>query len=188
WTSAVAIRGESIVGVGDASASSAEPLDALKSSDFKRWIGPNTRVIDLRGQFAMSGFNDAHVHLAGAGYAKLEVNLEGAKSLSEFQQLIRERLRDFKAGEWMTGRGWDHTLWPEKKFPTRQDLDAVSTGHPMIFSRVDGHVAVANSQAWAIAGITRATADPPGGHIERDAATGESTGMLEEDAAMDLVL
>jgi len=187
WTSAVAIRGESIVGVGDASASSAEPLDALKSSDFKRWIGPNTRVIDLRGQFAMSGFNDAHVHLAGAGYAKLEVNLEGAKSLSEFQQLIRERLRDFKAGEWMTGRGWDHTMWPEKKFPTRQDLDAVAADRPMLFGRVDGHVAVANSRALEIAGITRSTPNPPGGRIEHDSTTGEPNGMLEEDAAMNLV-
>jgi predicted amidohydrolase YtcJ len=172
---AVAIRGESIVALATADA------------DLKFLTGPKTRVLDLRGQFAMPGFNDAHVHLAGAGLEMLEVNLKGVRSLPEFQQRIRTRLRDFKPGEWMAGRGWDHTLWPEKKFPTRQDLDAVSTNQPMFFGRVDGHVAIVNSRALAIAGITRTTPDPPGGHIERDQATGEPTGMLEEDAAMYLV-
>jgi len=175
WASALAIRGESISAVAESDA-------GLKS-----FIGPKTRVVDLHGKFAMPGFNDAHVHLAGAGQEMLEVKLEGAASLPEFQQLIRGRLKDFKPGEWMVGRGWDHTLWPEKKFPTRQDLDAISTDHPMFFGRVDGHVAIANSRALAIAGITRTTPDPPGGHIERDPATGVPTGMLEEDAAMDLV-
>ncbi|HYL68987.1 MAG TPA: amidohydrolase [Candidatus Limnocylindria bacterium] len=175
WASAIAIREETIAAV------------AAPDADLKTFIGLKTRVIDLRGQFAMPGFNDAHVHLAGAGQQMLEVNLEGAASLSEFQQRIRIRLKDSKAGEWIMGRGWDHTLWPEKKFPTRQDLDAVSTNHPMIFGRVDGHVAIANSRALAIAGIGHTTPDPPAGHIERDPATGEPTGMLEEDAAMDLV-
>ena len=187
WANAVAIRGESIVAVADSPAGSAEALSVLKSSDFKQWMGPNTRVIDLRGQFAMPGFNDAHVHLAGAGYAKFAVNFEGAQSLSEFQQRIRERLKDFQPGEWMTGRGWDHTLWPEKRFPTREDLDAVAADRPMLFSRMDGHVAVANSRALKIAGVTGDTSDPPGGHIQRDLKTGEPNGMLEEDAAFNLV-
>lgn len=171
----IAITGESIAIVTDSEA------------DWKPWIGPETRVIDLHGQFAMPGFNDAHVHLASAGFGKLEVNLEGAKSLSDFQQHIRVRLKDFKSGEWITGRGWDHTLWPQKVFPTRQELDAVSTDHPMIFFRVDGHVAIANSRALEVAGITRSTPDPPSGHIVRDSKTGEPTGMLEEDSAMGLV-
>jgi predicted amidohydrolase YtcJ len=174
-TSAVAIRGETIVAVGDSEAS------------LKSWIGPRTRVVDLHGQFVMPGFNDAHAHLATAAYGKLTVNLEGAASLPEFQARIRDRLKDFRPGEWVTGRGWDHTLWPVKHFPTRQDLDALSTDHPMIFGRVDGHVAVANSRALQIAGITRETPDPPGGHIERDSKSGELTGMLEEAAAMSLV-
>jgi predicted amidohydrolase YtcJ len=175
WAHAIAVRGESILAIADSDA------------DVKSFIGPNTQVIDLHGQFAMPGFNDAHVHLAGAGYTRLEVDLDGVTSLAQFQQRIRDRLKDFKPGEWLNGRGWDHTLWPEKKFPTRQDLDAISTDHPMFFGRVDGHVAIVNSRALAIAGITRSTPDPPGGHIERDAKTGEPTGMLEEDAAMYLV-
>lgn len=171
---AVAINGEKISAVGS-------------NEEIKGWIGSKTRVIDLHGRFAMPGFNDAHTHLAGGGMAKMVVNLEGAKSLIEFQQRIRDALKNYKPGEWITGRGWDHTLWPEKRFPTRWDLDAVSKDHPMIFGRVDGHVAVANSMALQIAGITKDTPDPQGGHIVRDEKTGEPTGMLEEGAAMSLV-
>ena len=171
---AIAIKGEKIVAVGS-------------SADVRASIGSRTRVIDLHGRFAMPGFNDAHVHLASAGMAKLTVNFEGAKSLAEFQQRIRAALKNYKPGEWITGSGWDHTLWPEKRFPTRWDLDAVSKDHPMIFSRVDGHVAVANSLALKLAGVTKATPDPAAGHIVRDAKTGEPDGMLEEDAAMSLV-
>jgi len=177
---AIAIRGDWIIGV-------ASTADDANSREFKSLIGPETRVIDLHGQFAMPGFNDAHVHLASAGFAKLEIHLNGVRSLAEFQQRVRDRLKDYKPGDWITGRGWDHTLWPDKKFPTRQDLDAVSVAYPMIFGRVDGHVAVANTLALKIAGVTRSTADPVGGHIARDAATGEPTGLLEEDAAMNLV-
>jgi predicted amidohydrolase YtcJ len=171
---AVALRGEWIVAVG-------------ANADVQLLIGPKTRVIDLHGRFAMPGFNDAHTHLVSAGLAKLSVDFLGARSLAEFQRRIRDRLKDYTPGEWMTGRGWDHTLWPVKRFPTRQDLDAVAADRPMIFGRVDGHVAVANSLALKIAGIRRDTPDPPGAHIVRDTKTGEPTGMLEEDAAMSLV-
>ena len=173
--SAMAIAGEKIIAV------------TTTDEEVKRYIGPGTKVIDLDGKFAMPGWNDAHTHIAAGGFAKLEVNLEGAKSVAETQQRIRARLGEFKSGEWILGQGWDHTLWPEKKFPTRQDLDAVTTANPMFLERIDGHVAVVNSRALAIAGITAATPDPAGGKIERDAKTGEPTGMLEEAAGMDLV-
>ena len=171
---AVATRGEWIVAAGS-------------NKEVRSWIGPQTRVVDLKGRFAMPGFNDAHVHLVSAGLARLQVDFLAAQSLAEFQQRIRDRLKDYKPGEWMTGRGWDHTLWPVKRFPTRQDLDAVADDRPMVFGRVDGHVAVANSLALKLAGITKATPDPRGAHIVRDPATGEPTGMLEEDAAMGMV-
>lgn len=170
---AVAVKGERIVAVGS-------------SKEMQAWVGPATKVIDLKGRFAMPGFNDAHVHLANAGQSKLAVELTGARSLAEFQSRIRARLGGTKPGEWITGRGWDHTLWPEQRFPTRQDLDAVSSEHPMILGRVDGHVAVANSKALEIAGITRETPNPAGGEIERD-AKGEATGMLKEGSAQGLV-
>ncbi|MBI3405988.1 MAG: amidohydrolase, partial [Acidobacteria bacterium] len=167
---AVAIVGERIVKVGS-------------NKDVRALAGPNTKVVDLKGHFALPGFNDAHIHLASGGLAKLAVELGGSTSLAEMQQRIRDRLKDYKAGEWITGRGWDHTLWPVKKFPTRQDLDTVSRDHPMFFTRVDGHVSIANSKALEIAGITRETKDPPGGEIERDSKTHEPTGMLKENAA-----
>ena len=165
---AMAIHREKIVAVGT-------------TRQIRALAGPKTRVIDLHGAFAMPGFNDAHIHLASGGQAKLGVDFEGAKSLAEFQQRLRARLAEHKPGEWITGRGWDHTLWPEQRFPTRQDLDAVSKDHPMIFGRVDGHVAVANSLALQLAGITKETKDPAGGSIEHDPA-GEPTGMLKESA------
>src|SRR3984957_17236155 len=160
----------------------AEPRQSLQD-----WVGPNTRVIDLHGQFVMPGFNDAHVHLAAAAYVQLHVNAEGAKSLAEFQQLIRDRLSEYQPGQWIVIDGWDHTLWPVKKFPTRQDLDAVTSKNPIIAGRIDGHVAAVNSRALQMAGLTAKTPDPSGGRIERDPKTGQPTGMLLEDAAKNLV-
>jgi len=177
WARAVAIRGESIIAIAGADS----------DAEVKSWIGAKTRVIDLHGQFAMPGFNDAHVHLAAGAYVKLEVDLRGTFSIGEVQQRMRGRLKEFEPGEWIIAPGWDHTLWSVKKFPNRRDLDAISTDHPIFSERVDGHVAVVNSRALKIAGITHETPDPPGGHIERDPTTGEPTGMLEEDSAMNLV-
>ena len=165
---AVAISGELITAVGT-------------NADIRKLAGPQTQIIDLAGAFVLPGFNDAHIHLAGGGQAKLAIDFEGAKSLAEFQQRIRARLPDTRPGEWLTGRGWDHTLWPTKKFPTRYDLDAISRDRPMLFTRVDGHVAVANSLALELAGIKVGTLDPPGGSIERD-KNGNPTGMLKETA------
>jgi predicted amidohydrolase YtcJ len=183
WASAVAIRGESIVAVSYAESSA----QAVDDPVIKPFVGPQTRILDLHQQFVMPGFNDAHVHIGQSAMARLTVSFAGVGSLPQFQQRIRENLQNHKPGEWITGFGWDQTLWPDKRDPTRQDLDAVSTQNPMIFTRVDGHVAVANSLALKAAGITKETPDPPGGRIRRDPTTGEPTGFLEEDAATGLV-
>jgi predicted amidohydrolase YtcJ len=170
---ALACRGEIIVATGT-------------TAEIRKLVGPKTRVIDLYGGFAMPGFNDAHLHLGSAAQAKLTVNLEGAKSLAEFQKRIRERVAISKPGEWIIGRGWDHTLWSPTNFPTRKDLDAISTEHPMLFTHISGHVAVANSKALELAGITATTANPPGGEIEHD-AQGQPDGMLKEGPAYGMV-
>jgi predicted amidohydrolase YtcJ len=161
-------------------------LDTGNTKDIRKLVGPNTKVIDLNGGFAMPGFNDAHLHLGSAAQGKLTVDLEGANSLAEFQHRIRERVGQTKAGDWIVGRGWDHTLWNPAKFPTRQDLDAVSKDHPMLFTHISGHVAVANTKALELAGITATTPNPAGGEIEHG-ADGQPDGMLKEGPAYGLV-
>jgi predicted amidohydrolase YtcJ len=143
-------------------------------------------TVQLRGQFLMPGFNDAHVHLGGAAADLLAVPLTGVPSAEEMQKRVADAVAGHKAGEWITGGGWDHTLWSEKRFPNRQQLDAVSPKNPVILTHISGHVAVANSLALKSAEIDKNTPNPPGGEIEHD-AFGEPTGMLKEYAAMSLV-
>jgi predicted amidohydrolase YtcJ len=143
-------------------------------------------TVPLKGQFVMPGFNDAHVHLGGAGADELAVPLVGVPSPEEMQKRVAAAVAQHKEGEWITGGGWDHTLWPDKRFPNRQQLDAVAPKNPVILTHISGHVAVANSLALKSAEIDKNTPNPPGGEIERD-ALGEPTGMLKEGAAMSLV-
>lgn len=178
---------------GDAKLGRAEAIAVLNetivatgaSADIRQWIGPDTRVIDLKGGFAMPGFNDAHLHLDNGGQRLLNVNLQGVPSLAEFQARIRAALAGRKAGEWIVGRGWDHSLWPQNRVPSLAEMDAVSTDYPIVMTRVDGHSAVVNSKALALAGIDATTVAPEGGAIIKD-DTGAPTGWLI-DRAMRLV-
>lgn len=170
---AIAVRGDRIQAVG-------------KNIDVEKLKGPQTQVIDLGGHFTMPGFNDAHLHLDDAGQTKLSVDLTGVKSLDEFRDRILKKVEQSKAGEWITGSGWDETLWPVKVPPTRWDIDEVSSGHPVFLVRIDGHIAVANARAMQLGSITLASRDPQGGHIDRN-ENGEPTGILRE-TAQDAVL
>jgi len=142
---------------------------------------PSTRLIDLHGAFVMPGFNDAHAHLGSAGQIKLSVDLTGSQSLADMQGRIQKAAENASPGAWLTGGGWDHTLWASKTLPTKSDIDSVSGGHPAFLVRVDGHIAIANSAALAAAGITRTTPDPQGGKIDRD-SNGDATGIIRETA------
>ncbi len=173
WASAMLVRGEKILAVGDD-----DEVTALADK--------GAQIVDLEKHFVMPGFNDAHVHLGGAGEDWLAVRLNGVQSVAELQKRVADGVARHKEGEWITGSGWDHTFWPDKKFPNRQQLDAVSPKNPLILTHISGHVAVANSLALQLAGITKATPNPAGGEIEKDDA-GEPTGMLKEGAAMKLV-
>src|SRR5882724_1733801 len=152
------------------------------------WGGGQEGVetVNLKGQFVMPGFNDAHVHLGGAAADELAVPLTGVPSAEEMQKRVAAAVAQHKEGEWITGGGWDHTLWLEKRFPNRQQLDAVAPKNPVILTHISGHVAVANSLALKSAEIDKNTPNPPGGEIEHE-ALGEPTGMLKEGAAMSLV-
>ena len=165
---AIAVRGDRIAAVG-------------KTVDLDKLKGPQTQVIDLGGHFVMPGINDAHLHLDDAGAIKLSVNLTGVKSLDDLREMVRKRVDQARAGEWITGAGWDETLWPVKVPPTRWDLDEVSNGHPVFLVRIDGHIAVANTRALQLGSVNLASRDPQGGHIDRNEA-GEPTGILRETA------
>ncbi|HTJ28993.1 MAG TPA: amidohydrolase [Acidobacteriaceae bacterium] len=155
----------------------------LTGSDIavKALAGPKTRMRNLHGTFVMPGFNDAHTHLGGAGQTKLNVDLTGSSSLAEMLQRVKAKAEQESTGHWLTGGGWDHTLWADKTLPTRQDLDRVTGDHPAILERIDGHIAIANSAALKAAGITGKTKALPGGAIDLD-AQGRPTGILRDTA------
>jgi len=169
---AVACRGNRIAAVGS-------------NDEIRKWVGPGTRVIDLGGKLVLPGFNDAHVHFFNGGASLASVQLRSAKSEDEFRARIAAFAAKQPEGRWITGGNWDHENWTPAQLPTRQLIDAVSAGHPVFVNRLDGHMALANSAALKLAGITRETPDPPGGTIVRD-AQGEPTGVLK-DAAMERV-
>jgi predicted amidohydrolase YtcJ len=151
------------------------------NSEIKKLKGPHTQVVDLGGNFVMPGFNDAHVHLAAGGFLKLNLDLTGTKSLAEMKQRIAARSAEAAPGEWVVGRGWDETNWPEHRLPSRQDLDAITAEHPAVMIRVDSHIGVASTAALAAAGFGNNTPDPPGGKIDHN-ANGELTGVVRENA------
>jgi predicted amidohydrolase YtcJ len=155
------------------------------TAEITRLAGPSTRLHDLDTAhtllFIFPGFNDAHTHLGEAGRTKLNVDLRGCQSLADMLARIQSAATDALPGHWLTGGGWDHTLWKEKVLPTRQDLDKVTGNHPAFLSRIDGHIAIANSAALAAAGITAKTQMPQGGAIDLD-GSGEPTGIILESA------
>jgi predicted amidohydrolase YtcJ len=174
WATAMAVRDGKIVCIGELAAVMLE------------CAGEDPETIQLNGRFVMPGFNDAHVHLGGAAVDKLSVELSGVTSKEELQKRVAASVAQHQENEWITGRGWDQTLWPDGRFPTRQELDAVSPKNPVFLTHISGHVGVANTVALQLAAISKTTADPAGGKIERD-ADGQATGMLLEDSAMHLV-
>ncbi len=154
------------------------------AEEARRRASPDARHIDLQGATMLPGLTDSHAHLSGIGWRELHFDLTGVKSRAALQQRLRERAAN-DHGEWIVGRGWIESRWTPATFPVRGDLDAVVSDRPVILERIDGHAIVVNSLALKFAGITRATPNPPGGEILKD-ATGEPTGMLI-DAARALV-
>jgi predicted amidohydrolase YtcJ len=169
---AVAVYGTRIVAVG-------------ASDEIKRMVGARTRVIDAQGALVLPGFNDAHVHFLEGGYHLASVSLRDANSAEEFAGRIRQFAAKTPQGRWLTGGDWDHERWAGARLPTKELIDNFTLAHPVFVNRHDGHMALANSLALKLAGVTRETKDPPGGLIVRD-AQGEPTGVLK-DAAMSFV-
>jgi predicted amidohydrolase YtcJ len=152
-----------------------------KVADLLKSAGPSTQKIDLKGAFLYPGFTDAHAHLYGIGERELTLNLDQVASVAELVNVVGDAAAKAPPGP-MQGRGWIETHWPEARFPTRQDLDAVTGERPVVLVRADGHALVANTAALKAAGIDgKPKSQPDGGRIEVDKA-GLPTGMLIDNA------
>jgi hypothetical protein len=147
--------------------------------------GPRTERLDAGGRTVIPGMVDAHAHLLGLAQALRTVDLVGTRSFDEVVARVRAQAARTPAGEWVRGRGWDQNDWADTRFPTHEALSRAVPDHPVYLTRVDGHAAVVNARALALAGVTAATGDPGGGRIIRDTG-GAPTGVLI-DSAMGLV-
>ena len=145
---------------------------------------PEAVRIDLGGRTLIPGFNDAHVHVSWVGALLtqlVDARIHVAPNIPAILDRFRRRAQSHPPGTWITGNGYNEALLPEGRHLTRHDLDQAGPDHPMMLTRTCGHIAVTNSRALALAGITAETPDPPGGVILRDAG-GEPTGVLQETA------
>ena len=165
---AMAIRGGRVVFVGDRAGA-------------KALTGAATQVLDLDGQTVIPGMTDAHAHVLGLGQSLRNVDLVGTTSYDAVIARVVERAMQTPKGEWIIGRGWDQNDWGDTRWPSHEALSRAVPDHPVYLERVDGHAAVVNALAMQRAGLTRATKDPSGGQIIRD-ARGEPIGVLVDNA------
>jgi predicted amidohydrolase YtcJ len=171
---AVAVTGYTITAVGG-------------NDEIARYIGPQTRVIDLQGQLAIPGFIEGHGHFMNLGQAKMELDLTRAKNFDDIVAMVAKAVNQAKPGEWIQGRGWHQEKWNKvpqpnvEGIPLHQALDRVSPNNPAYLTHASGHAVLVNGKALALAGVTRATPNPSGGEIVKDRA-GNPTGLLRETA------
>jgi hypothetical protein len=166
---AIAVRGGRIIALG-------------RNEEIKRLVGPTTRQINLAGKRVVPGFIDSHVHLLGSGSRLAQVALKDARDEAEFGKRLREFDKKLPSGRWMLGGEWDHDRTFAGKLPDAALLDKYVPTRPVFLRRYDGHMALANSAALKLAGITAKTDDPRGGIIYRKPDSKEPTGLLRENA------
>lgn len=169
---ALAVRGDRIVFVGD-------------DRRARRFVGPGTRVVDLRGRMVLPGFQDSHVHPGLVPNPATRLDVGGLRTPEAVLGRIGEYAAQHAGKLWIIGTGWEEAAFLPSGQPTRAMLDAAVPDRPAFLTNNSQHMGWANGRALASAGITRDTPDPPNGRIER-APDGEPTGVLQE-AAMDLV-
>ncbi|MBP8601316.1 MAG: amidohydrolase [Candidatus Saccharicenans sp.] len=171
--SAVAINQNRILAVG-------------QDSNVKELIGPETKVINLKGAFVLPGFIDAHTHFLNGGFALKSVKLRDCRRREEFISRIAAKASELPSGAWIVNGDWDHEQFSPPELPRKEWIDAVTPNHPVCVNRFDGHMVLVNSLALKLAKIGRDTVSPSGGEIVKDSLTGEPTGILK-DAACDLI-
>ncbi|WOK37229.1 amidohydrolase [Sphingomonas sp. C3-2] len=171
---AVAIRQGRIVAVG--------PTQAVLAHR-----GSGTRIVDLKGKTMLPGFIDAHGHLSMLAGMIDFANLSpppvaGVRDIASLQSTLRGYIaqRKIPAGQWVQGFGYDDAVLSERRHPTRQELDAVSSDRPIMLLHASGHIAAANTRALELAGLLRDAPNPAGGVIRREADGKTASGVLEE--------
>jgi hypothetical protein len=154
---------------------------AGNNSGSKKFIDGETEIINLQGRLMLPGFIDGHTHFINGGFYLLGLDLRQAESTGEFKKLLKDYVNTHK-GKWVTGGSWDHQAWEIKELPIKEMIDPFTHDTPVFIERLDKHMALANSLALKLAGITKDTPDPAGGAIVKDPLTGEPTGILKDNA------
>lgn len=172
---AIAIRGDRIVAVGT-------------NDSIRQFVGPATRVIDLRGQLAVPGLIESHGHFMGFGQSKVTLDLMDVKDWAEIVSMVAAAAKQAKPGDWIIGRGWHQEKWTSvpkpnvEGFPLHDELSKVSPNNPVMLTHASGHASFVNAKAMEAANLTRTTVNPSGGEILKD-ASGRPTGLLRETAS-----
>ena len=156
-------------------------MAAGPAEEMQALLDNKSTVIDLEGKTVTPGFVESHCHPSMAGLNLcFEVDAKQAASIDDIILLLKQKAAQLPKGNWVKGFGYNDQRLKEKRHPTCRDLDRATVDHPIFLGRTDGHLAVANSAALRLAGISRDTADPDGGRLDRDPQTGEPTGVLRE--------
>ena len=157
-------------------------------NELQRMKGPKTEVVDLKGAVMFPGFMEAHNHLAIYGYllAGLDLSPAKVKKIDDILSLVKEQTDRLPAGTWIKGSRYAEYFLAENRYPTRKDLDQVSPDHPVILYHTSFHACALNSLALKNLDINRETVSPQGGIIEKDPVSGEPTGVLHDQAMLDV--
>lgn len=174
WAESVALNGDKIYKVG-------------RTANIKKLAGKETKVIELDGALVLPGFIDSHTHFLKGGFSLSSIQLRDVTNRELFTKRVEKKVKELEKGEWILEGYWDHEQFSPPELPAKEWIDKVSPENPVCVSRYDLHIALANSLALKIAGITKTTPSPEGGEILKDSKTGEPTGILR-DAAVDIMM
>lgn len=164
---ALAVKGDRLVYVGG-------------EDGVNAYIGTDTKVIDLKGKTVVPGIAEGHMHIAGLGQSLLMIDAFW-KPKDVILAAVKAEAEKAEPGAWIQGRGWMNTIWEDKNYPSKEELDAVAPDNPVILTRADGHMIWVNSKALELAGITKATPNPQGGEYLKT-ASGELLGCITDTA------
>jgi predicted amidohydrolase YtcJ len=167
----IAVKEGRIIDVGDA------------GQLLAKYQTPQTEVIDFEGKMVVPGLTDSHMHLVAHGMKLQSLDFSECADAFEMKRMLQEKIEQTPKGEWVIGRGWNENNFEDKKIFTKEELDELSSGHPIFLTRVCGHAFLTNSLGLSISGIDQMTSDPAGGKIARG-ANGELTGLLLETAGL----